>query len=90
MTISILKQSLIISSLISFVGFPVLTVGLMFYYLFSGTSKTFLFNTVGIMIGENNQSFSFQFQPQYLLIVFGVFAITFILSFLFSSIFSNK
>lgn len=90
MTISLLKQSLTISSLISFVGLPILTVGLMVYYLFSGTSKSFLFNTVGVLIEENNQSFSFQFQPQYLLIVFGVFAITFILSFLFSSIFSNK
>jgi hypothetical protein len=72
-----IKNSLAFSCVLTFIVLPFLTVGLVFYHLFSGEGRVrFLFNTISLNV-QDNASFTFSLDPSYFLLM----AITFLLTF---------
>ncbi|ENQ3105064.1 hypothetical protein SAMN04488168_1294 [Bacillus sp. 491mf] len=83
------KNSLIFSSVSSFFVFPFLTIGIVFYYIFSGTSKSSLiFNSVSVSMDESG--FSFSLKPNFFILMGIVFAISFIITFVVQKITNSK
>ncbi|MDR6226122.1 hypothetical protein [Desmospora profundinema] len=77
------KKSLILSCIFSFIVLPFVSVGALFYHLFSedvgSGKKELLFNTIVLNIKET--SFSFFINSSYLLLMVIVFVATFFIAF---------
>ncbi|MFN2746794.1 MULTISPECIES: hypothetical protein [Bacillus] len=80
MNANVLKQGLIFASFSSFLAFPMLSVALLFYHLFSNqTSNDILFNSLSFVM-ENDSSFSFQVKPNFFFIMIGLFIGIFVIT----------
>ncbi|MDR6226128.1 hypothetical protein [Desmospora profundinema] len=76
------RNSLVLSFVFSLLVLPFITVGLVFYHLFSGTGdQRLLFNTVTLTT-QGNASFSFSLDPAYFLLMAAVFVATFLVVFI--------
>ncbi|MCD7036039.1 hypothetical protein LRR81_17500 [Metabacillus sp. GX 13764] len=74
---SSMKNSLIFSSIISFIAYPLLTIGLVFYTIFSGkANQSILFNSAEVTV-DGDSSFSFTLTPSFFGMVFVIFLISF-------------
>lgn len=84
MLVNKLSESLTLSFVVSCLIAPFVILVILFYYLFRGVSKTFLFGAVEI-VTRGTSGFTFNFKPQLLLVIIGVFVITFLVSFFFKT-----
>ncbi|MGE7924736.1 hypothetical protein ACQKND_16355 [Viridibacillus arvi] len=77
---SSLKNPLIISSVFSFLVLPILTIGVVFYYIFSNTSKeNIFFNSVSVSVSESG--FTFSLNPDFFIIMGIMFVSIFLVVF---------
>jgi ABC-type tungstate transport system substrate-binding protein len=84
----ILKEYLTLSCIFSFIVLPFVSIGFLFYHLFSkelGSGEIgLLFNTITLDIGE--KGFSFFVSPAYLVLMLIVFVFTFFFFFLINKL----
>ncbi|MDG3044225.1 hypothetical protein OE903_10925 [Bacillus sp. B6(2022)] len=68
MNVQAMKQGAIVGSFLGFLGFPMLTIGVLFYHLFqSKTNNELLFNSLAFEM-EGSSAFTFQIKPNFLFI----------------------
>ncbi|PRR91853.1 MULTISPECIES: hypothetical protein [unclassified Bacillus (in: firmicutes)] len=79
MNIQAMKQGAIVGGFLGFLGFPMLTIGVLFYHLFqSKTNDALLFNSLAFEM-EGSSAFTFQIKPNFFIYMIVIFAASFLI-----------
>ncbi|MDM5297299.1 hypothetical protein QUF51_03965 [Bacillus pumilus] len=78
MNVQAMKQGAIVGGFLGFLGFPMLTIGVLFYHLFqSKTNHELLFNSLSFEM-EGSSAFTFQIKPNFFIYMILIFVTAFL------------
>ncbi|MFS0655085.1 hypothetical protein [Bacillus sp. 179-C3.3 HS] len=78
MNVQAMKQGAIVGGFLGFLGFPMLTIGVLFYHLFqSKTNHELLFNSLSFEM-EGSSAFTFQIKPNFFIYMILIFVAAFL------------
>lgn len=90
MNVQAMKQGAIVGGFLGFLGFPMLTIGILFYHLFqSKTNDALLFNSLAFEM-EGSSAFTFQIKPNFFIYMIVIFAASFLIVAILSAMKQKK
>ncbi|MFJ5963988.1 MULTISPECIES: hypothetical protein [unclassified Bacillus (in: firmicutes)] len=90
MNLQAIKQGAIVGGFLGFLGFPMLTIGVLFYHLFqSKTNNELLLNSLAFEM-EGKSAFTFQIKPNFFILMIVIFLVVFLAVTIISTIRQKK